>query len=992
MFGKYVLLKNCFTLPIAGVLPAGGRVDTLQIAEALRGHTNGSIAAKGAGDNPAYPTDTPTSKGAKSIGTWGKTRKTFDRIQVRSERNSRKQEWLTCRGLETHTSLHQPRGFVVLLKQLRTCNPCEPGGVAFFFRRGPQERRNRARAEKTARIRLEKRMEEKQKQRKGAIIQEQNRRHKRKEKVLIATWNVQAMNISERRQRKLKALVRHAENRNWSAVLVTDMTARDEAYLIMDGWTLVHGKKTGVLLCPEWASRWKEAGRSADHTDRTTTVLLDELALVAFYAPTMARHDRIERHLFWDSMEAVIGQIPGRNVIVAGGDMNAQIGRGDPISGVVGEHGMEWDTPTGVELRRWLIFNGLCHWNSFFCQNRRGTWLRRTSNAWYELDGFIGRQSQRNCVKSVRTVGLQLATPGTDHLPKVAQVVLKRQRKKWLPKPKRVMIEKLQGNPRDRDFQERTTQFREAMQESMMAEQPSSWTEMASVVTKVAETSLGVKTREADEPWLVRHEEEISRLAGERRILLNIMRGQTGEDCQITKRQLRAASQEMKRKMKRWEQEYWDEILDETVEASRTNDQGKVYRLLRRLGTRSAKESGNRSVLFSPEECKAHFEKVGADRGALTEAVNGVEMEWHPEWATWLDRIPDDDEINKAINETKNKAAGLDDVRIEYIKYGGGEVQTLVRKIVREMWTTPSDAWEDVVKVGVQCSLYKGKGDRNSLDNYRGVVLLSMLTRIMARIAASRLSKWAEDTGQLSETQYGFRRGRGTEDAIHVIRRVYEEAEERAHEVQTQDKPMAGLMDLRKAYPTTQRDTMWELLRRKGIAPNGNMMRTLKGMHEKTEYACRVGKELSERYRPRRGLREGCPSSPILFNILHDESIRHAIRTRKRNAEEHGLEGIGLEWKWRKKSRLTYQQQTKRNAHEAETTILDRVLFADDTTMLGKKRELQDCGGMDVSAQAMKDFGQTENEDKREWIVMGNPAQCVSLAPTWISKWTQISA
>ena len=248
-----------------------------------------------------------------------------------------------------------------------------------------------------------------------------------------------------------------------------------------------------------------------------------------------------------------------------------------------------------------------------------------------------------------------------------------------------------------------------------------------------------------------------------------------------------------------------------------------------------------------------------------------------------------------------------------------------------------------------------------------------MLTRIMARIAASRLSKWAEDTGQLSETQYGFRRGRGTEDAIHVIRRVYEEAEDRAHEVQTQDKPMAGLMDLRKAYPTTQRDTMWELLRRKGIAPNGNMMRTLKGMHEKTEYACRVGKELSERYRPRRGLREGCPSSPILFNILHDESIRHAIRTRKRNAEEHGLEGIGLEWKWRKKSRLTYQQKTKRNAHEAETTILDRVLFADDTTMLGKKRELQDCGGMDVSAQAMKDFGQTENEDKREWIVMGEP-------------------
>eukprot|EP00969_Alexandrium_andersonii_P057141 2521014-Alexandrium_andersonii.AAC.1 len=70
------------------------------------------------------------------------------------------------------------------------------------------------------------------------------------------------------------------------------------------------------------------------------------------------------------------------------------------------------------------------------------------------------------------------------------------------------------------------------------------------------------------------------------------------------------------------------------------------------------------------------------------------------------------------------------------------------------------------------------------------------------------------------------------------------------------------MLDLRKAYPSVQRDTLWLVLSRAGMALEGNMMRTLKGLHEMTFYSVRVQNSLGERYWPARGLREGCPSSP----------------------------------------------------------------------------------------------------------------------------------
>ena len=65
----------------------------------------------------------------------------------------------------------------------------------------------------------------------------------------------------------------------------------------------------------------------------------------------------------------------------------------------------------------------------------------------------------------------------------------------------------------------------------------------------------------------------------------------------------------------------------------------------------------------------------------------------------------------------------------------------------------------------------------------------------------------------LKESQFGFRQGRGTVDAIFIIRQVIEKAKE--HKV-----PLHfNFVDFKAAFDTIWRKALWKMLRSIGIAP-----------------------------------------------------------------------------------------------------------------------------------------------------------------------------
>ena len=70
-------------------------------------------------------------------------------------------------------------------------------------------------------------------------------------------------------------------------------------------------------------------------------------------------------------------------------------------------------------------------------------------------------------------------------------------------------------------------------------------------------------------------------------------------------------------------------------------------------------------------------------------------------------------------------------------------VWQVVVKTVKFIFNQRANRWSDSLKVGLMIPIHK-KGPRDATNNYRGVVLLAMRSRILARIIASRLRAWEE--------------------------------------------------------------------------------------------------------------------------------------------------------------------------------------------------------------------------------------------------------
>ena len=79
-----------------------------------------------------------------------------------------------------------------------------------------------------------------------------------------------------------------------------------------------------------------------------------------------------------------------------------------------------------------------------------------------------------------------------------------------------------------------------------------------------------------------------------------------------------------------------------------------------------------------------------------------------------------------------------------------------------------SGIFPDIWTKSVIVPIYK-KGDVHCVDNYRGVSLLSIVSKCYTSILNNRLYNWAEDCEKVTESQAGFRKGYSTTDHIFSL-------------------------------------------------------------------------------------------------------------------------------------------------------------------------------------------------------------------------------
>ena len=79
----------------------------------------------------------------------------------------------------------------------------------------------------------------------------------------------------------------------------------------------------------------------------------------------------------------------------------------------------------------------------------------------------------------------------------------------------------------------------------------------------------------------------------------------------------------------------------------------------------------------------------------------------------------------------------------------------------------------------------------------------------------------------------------------------------------------AAFIDFKKAYDTVNRDLLLQRLKSLGI--NGIFLRNIAAMYTKTEYSIKLKTGHSNNITSNLGLKQGCPLSPMLFNIYIDD-------------------------------------------------------------------------------------------------------------------------
>lgn len=233
-------------------------------------------------------------------------------------------------------------------------------------------------------------------------------------------------------------------------------------------------------------------------------------------------------------------------------------------------------------------------------------------------------------------------------------------------------------------------------------------------------------------------------------------------------------------------------------------------------------------------------------------------------------------EIEKAVKEMKsNTAPGPDGFHIGFYKHFWEETKYLIKEIMDNLFEGTLNLSR--LNYGLITLIPKMK-EANNIKQYRPICLLNVSYKIVTKILANRLTKVTDEV--IDATQTAFIPGRYILEGVVIIH-------ETIHELQKTRRPRIILkLDFAKAYDKVQWHFLEEVLVKK------NFPHRWIGWIKQVVEGGRVGINLNgtpgEYFRTYKGLRQGDPLSPLLFNIVTD-----ALGTMLKNARDRGhIKGV----------------------------------------------------------------------------------------------------
>lgn len=748
-------------------------------------------------------------------------------------------------------------------------------------------------------------------------------KNKNKNNLKIGTWNVRTLYEAGR----LKNLLVEMQRLDLQIMGVCETRWPDATtfysgdYAIYTSGTRDESHRNGVAVILK-KSLSDSVRNFLPLSDRVMLLQLEtkpiNVNIIQVYAPT-TDYDDNEVELFYQQIKEVMKATKKHEITLIMGDWNAKVGKG-ATEDVTGEYGLGIRNDRGNRLIQFCQEEEYIITNTWYKLpfRRLYTWMSpqhtQDNIVRNQIDFILINRRFRNCIKSTKTYPGADAHSDHNLLCSILNIKLKQNKKSI--KTMRTQQEILKEPEIIKEVNDNIHKIAQSSLPNKSVEQ--NWQDIkASLMNKKIEHILQPKEKKAKKEWMT---QDILNLMEERRKHKNKNQNQYKQIHRTIRKKIKEAKE-------LWLQESCKEIehLQSIHDDFNLHKKLKEHSGIYKRKKTSVLQNANGDVLITNEdrcnEWQQYIQQLFEDetRKGPESILANCEAENGPPILK--------SEVEKAIRQSKTrKTPGPDEIPVELLKILDDESISVLTAFFNQVYQSgelPND-WQKSIFIALPKNT---KASRCS--DFRLISLMSHVLKILLKILLNRIYDICDQ--DIGKEQFGFRNGLGTREALFSMRVLLQKS------CEFRKNLYICFIDFEKAFDRVKHTELFQCLKSYNV--DNYDLRLLINLYHNQFAVVRVDERDTREIPIRRGVRQGCVLSPLLFNLYSENIFREALYGRNEGVK------IGGE-------------------------IINNIRYADDTAIIAESMEdLQRL--LDRVFEVSQRWGININIKKTKWMAVG---------------------